>query len=121
MHLTVFLIFTFTAALRAQEPVTFPASDGGTVCAELYGKGGNAVVLAHGGRFDKESWRPQAKEIASKGFHVLALDFRGTGCSHGPGQEDFFSAPFYKDVLAAVRYLRAHGAKKVSVVGGSYG
>ena len=30
-------------------------------------------------------------------------------------------APFEKDVLAAVRYLKAHGAKTVSVVGGSFG
>ena len=97
------------------------ASDGATICGEIYGKGNLGVVLAHGGRFNKESWRPQAKELAAKRFRVLAIDFRGTGCSKGPGQEDFFSAPFYKDVLAAVRYLKSKGAKKVSVVGGSYG
>jgi pimeloyl-ACP methyl ester carboxylesterase len=31
------------------------------------------------------------------------------------------SAPLHLDVLAAVRYLRANGAKSVSVVGGSMG
>jgi hypothetical protein len=31
----------------------------------------------------------------------------------------FFKAPFEKDVLAAVRYLKAHGSKTVAVVGGS--
>jgi alpha-beta hydrolase superfamily lysophospholipase len=108
-------------AAPAQETVTFAADDGGQVCADLYGQGGNAVVLAHGGRFNKESWRDQAVLLASAGFRVLAIDFRGFGCSKGPGQQDFDSAPFEKDVLAAVRYLRAQGAKTVSVVGGSFG
>jgi len=105
----------------AQQTVTFPTPDGGQICANLYGKGDNAVALAHGGRFTKESWRPQALTLAAKGFLVLAIDFRGFGCSKGPGQQDFDTAPFEQDVLAAVRYLKAHGAKKVSVVGGSFG
>lgn len=105
----------------AQQTVTFATDDGGQICADLYGQGSNAVVLAHGGQFNKESWRNQASELASKGFRVLAIDFRGFGCSKGPGQQDFFSAPFEKDVLAAVRYLKATGAKRVSVVGGSFG
>jgi pimeloyl-ACP methyl ester carboxylesterase len=79
------------------------------------------VVLAHGGRFNKESWKPQAQQLAAAGFRVLAIDFRGYGASHGPGEKDFYHAPFQLDVLAAVRYLRAAGAKSVSVVGGSFG
>ena len=79
------------------------------------------VMLAHGGRFNKESWREQARALVSEGFRVLAIDFRGFGCSTGPGQADFDNAPFENDVLAAVRYLKAHGAKTVSVVGGSFG
>jgi pimeloyl-ACP methyl ester carboxylesterase len=86
----------------------------------LYGKGSRGVVLAHGGRFTKESWHDQAQELAAHGFHVLAFDFRGFGGSHGPGQADFDTAPFDKDVIAAVRYLKAQGAGTVSVVGGSF-
>jgi pimeloyl-ACP methyl ester carboxylesterase len=78
-------------------------------------------VLAHGGRFNKESWRPQANALVSQGFVALAIDFRGFGCSTGPGQSDFDNAPFDKDVLAALRYLKTHGAKTISVVGGSFG
>ena len=80
-----------------------------------------AVVLAHGGQFNKESWAKQAHVLASAGFEVLAIDFRGFGPSHGPGEQDFDHAPFHLDVLSAVRYLRANGAKRVSVVGGSFG
>ncbi len=109
----------------AQQTVSFATDDGGTVCADLYGQGngqaGRAVVLAHGGQFNKESWHDQALSLAAAGFRVLAIDFRGYGCSKGPGQTEFFKAPFEKDVLAAVRYLKARGAKTVSVVGGSFG
>src|ERR1700693_2629642 len=111
----------FTSLAVAQQTTSFPAEDGGQVCADLYGQGTRAVLLAHGGRFNKESWREQARALVSKGFRILAIDFRGFGCSTGPGQADFDKAPFENDVLAAVRYLKAHGAKTVSVVGGSFG
>ena len=105
----------------AQQSISFSAEDGGRVCAELYGVATRGVVLAHGGRFNKESWRAQANALVREGFAVLAIDFRGFGCSTGPGQADFDNAPFEKDVLAAVGYLKTHGAKTVSVVGGSFG
>ena len=79
------------------------------------------VVLAHGGRFTKESWQQQAQYLARAGFHVLAFDFRGFGQSHGPGESDLFTAPMRLDVLAAVRYLRKTGANAVAVMGGSFG
>ncbi len=118
---SVLLVLVLPTLTAAQHRITFPAEDGGRVCADLYGLGARAVVLAHGGRFSKESWRDQANALVSDGFRVLAIDFRGFGCSTGPGQDDFDHAPFEKDVLAAVRYLKAHRAKSVSVVGGSFG
>jgi len=104
-----------------QEHVSFPTQDGGTVYADLYGKGERCVVLAHGGRFNKESWAKQARILAGAGFRVLAIDFRGYGQSRGPGDSDPLSAPLHLDVLAAVLYLRNTGAKTVAVVGGSMG
>jgi pimeloyl-ACP methyl ester carboxylesterase len=115
------LAFALATLAVAQETISFPADDGGQVCADTYGQGRRAVVLAHGGRFTKESWREQARAMVAEGFQVLAIDFRGFGCSTGPGQADFDHAPFEKDVLAGVRYLKAHGAETVSVVGGSFG
>jgi pimeloyl-ACP methyl ester carboxylesterase len=112
------LVLTTAAAVQT---ISFPTEDGGRVCADLYGQGTHAVVLAHGGRFNKESWREQAQVLAAEGFRVLAIDFRGFGCSTGPGQANFDNAPFENDVIAAVHYLKAHGAKSVSVVGGSFG
>src|SRR6266487_5021529 len=113
------LVFAGLAA--AQQHVSFATQDGGLIYADLYGKGDRGVVLAHGGRFTKESWRPQAQQLARAGFYVLAFDFRGFGKSHGPGDSDMFTAPMHLDVLAAVRHLRKNGAKTVAVIGGSFG
>ena len=114
------LVLVLTTVAAAQT-ISFATEDGGRVCADLYGQGTHAVVLAHGGGFTKESWREQAQVLSAKGFRVLAIDFRGSGCSNGPGQANFDEAPFENDVIAAVHYLKAHGAKSVSVVGGSFG
>src|SRR5882757_5366911 len=104
----------------AQEHVSFPTEDGGVVYADIYGKGERGVVLAHGGRFNKESWERQALELTKAGFRVVTIDFRGYGQSHGPQSKSGFDGVEY-DVLAAVRYLHKTGAKSVSVVGASFG
>lgn len=91
------------------------------VYGDVYGGGSRGVLLAHGGQFNKESWKEQAQVLTEAGFLVLAIDFRGYGQSRGPGQSDPMSAPLYFDVLAGVHYLRSTGAKTVSVVGASLG
>ena len=101
--------------------ISLATEDGGLIYADVYGDGDRGVVLAHGGRFTKESWQPQAESLMRAGFRVLALDFRGFGKSHGPGDTDMYTAPMHLDVLAAVRYLRKNGAKTVAVMGGSFG
>ena len=92
-------------AAAAQKTVSFPTSDGGVIFADLYGTGEKGLVLAHGGQFNKESWSAQAPQFVAAGFRVLAIDFRGYGKSHGPGDKDPMGAPLDLDVLAAVRYL----------------
>jgi pimeloyl-ACP methyl ester carboxylesterase len=119
--IAVIIALLLAGASAAQKTVSFPAQDGGVIYADVYGNGDRAVVLAHGGRFNKQSWSEQARTLASAGFRVLAIDFRGYGKSRGPGDSDPLSAPLQLDVLAAVRYLRETGAQSVSVVGGSMG
>jgi len=79
------LLFALALAglASAQELVSFATEDGGVVFADLYGKGERGVVLAHGGRFNKESWAKQARALEAAGFRVLAIDFRGYGKSRG--------------------------------------
>ena len=105
----------------AQKTISFPTEDGGLVYANLYGSQDRAVLLVHGGPFTKESWAPQAPRLVAAGFEVLAIDLRGHGQSHGPGEADPSDAQLAFDVLAAVRYLHSHGARRVSIVGGSMG
>jgi pimeloyl-ACP methyl ester carboxylesterase len=119
--LTLLATLFFAHIAAAQKTVAFPTQDGGVIFADIYGAGDRAIVLAHGGRFNKESWAPQARTLQQAGFQVLAPDFRGYGKSHGPGDPDPLSAPLHLDVLAAVRYLHKNGAQTVSVIGGSMG
>jgi pimeloyl-ACP methyl ester carboxylesterase len=106
---------------RGPQHVSFPTLDGGVVHADVYGGGSRAVVLAHGGRFTKESWERQATALAEAGFRVLAFDFRGRGQSRGGPRSQGGDDGIQLDVLAAVRHLRDAGAQSVSVVGASFG
>lgn len=107
-----------TADSQAPSGVSFTTSDGGQIYAHLYGSGEQAVVLAHGKVFDKESWVPLAIPLAEAGLQVLAIDFRGYGRSQ-PGSK---GEALYLDVLAAISYLQAQeGVTRVSVVGASMG
>jgi pimeloyl-ACP methyl ester carboxylesterase len=81
------------------------------------------VVLLHGGRFDRTSWKPYAQLLARAGFRVVAIDFRAavesragrdTGCGYD-------AACLARDAHAAVRYLRGSGATSVAIVGASLG
>ena len=83
--LMVFGLMLLASAAAVQTSVSFPTEDGGVIYADLYGTGDQAVVLAHGARFNKESWSDQARILESHGFRVLAIDFRGYGKSRGPG------------------------------------
>jgi alpha-beta hydrolase superfamily lysophospholipase len=108
------------AVAHAQDLVMIQTSDGGAVAAHVYGSGTRGVVLAHGGRFTKESWAEQANALAARGFRVVAFDFRGRGQSKGPAGRSPEEGR-HLDVLAAVKYLRGTGASTVAVVGASMG
>ncbi len=84
------LIFGQQAA--ATETITIRTQDGANIAAQLYGSGPRGVVLAHGGRFTKEDWVPQADFLAAHGFRVLAFDFRGFGESPRHGRQWHSSA-----------------------------
>jgi pimeloyl-ACP methyl ester carboxylesterase len=89
--ITVILLLARLTA--AQEHVWFPTRDGALVHADLYGKGDQGVVLAHGGRFNKESWKKQAQALEQAGLHVLAIDYRVYGKSSGPGKYEKAPGP----------------------------
>lgn len=101
--------------------VSISTRDGALIVADLYGEGTHGVVLAHGGRFTKESWHEQIPDFVGAGFCVLAFDFRGHGQSSAPTTRSPEEDARSLDVLAGVAYLRHAGAATVSVVGASMG
>jgi len=103
------------------EEVTFSTRDGGLIHGNLSGKRSHAVVLVHGGRFNKESWADQTRVLTQAGMSVLAIDLRGYGKSQGGNQSNDEWEGYALDVLGAVRFLHEHGLERVSVVGGSMG
>src|SRR5258708_15380380 len=107
------------AVASAQHSVSFKTPDGYALHADQYGEGSRGVVLVHGRRLSRESWKKQAEALAERGFNVLAIDFRGYGQTI-PGTETT-DEKHYPDALSAVRYLRGLGAKSVAVVGASMG
>jgi dienelactone hydrolase len=117
------LLLSAAGCVAAQESISIDAPDGGAIAADLYGSGSRAVVLAHGGRFDKAGWRPQALGLAEAGFRVLAIDFRAAVEARAGRETECLYDPacLSRDVVAAVRYLRRAGAGSVAVVGASLG
>jgi pimeloyl-ACP methyl ester carboxylesterase len=110
-----------TKLFAEPEEVSFTTQDDGFVHADIYGSGSRGVVLAHGARFDKASWKNQAIQLAHAGYRVAAIDFRGYGQSHGGPNSQSPRDEMYLDVLAAADYLRSHGAETVAVIGASMG
>jgi DNA-binding PadR family transcriptional regulator/pimeloyl-ACP methyl ester carboxylesterase len=99
--------------------VTFRAADGVRLAGHVFGRGRVGVVLAHQSNGTVCQWAAYGERLAHLGYMPLALDFRG----HGESASASFEASLRPggDLAAAVRYLRAHGARKVFLLGASMG
>lgn len=75
------------------------------------------MVLGHGAVFNKESWHALAMSLKKEGLRVLAIDFRGYGKSVEGRRPD----ARHLDLLGGVDFLKANGAERVSLLGGSMG
>ena len=112
----------------AQQTVSIPIpKTQQQIQADLYGgatndTGKRGIVLAHGGPFDRASWRKQAEVLANSGFVVLAISFRGDRKNPDGSPGSFGSTPDNAtDVLAAIDYLHGRGIQRVAAIGGSMG
>ena len=116
----LWLCVLYPGPLTAQdnyETVTFKTSDGGSIEADLFkGTTDRAVVLAHGGVFNKESWHDQARRLQAEGITALSINFRGYGKSKASNERDK-----HLDVLGAIEYLKKHGYERIGILGGSMG
>jgi alpha-beta hydrolase superfamily lysophospholipase len=83
------------------------------------GSGPTGVVLAHESPGGLCGWLPAAPTFTAHGLRVLAFDFRGFPPSaSAPNRRADDFAP---DLQTAVDAMHADGAKKVFVVGASFG
>ncbi len=127
LRLLVFGIALCASSMCAQRHVSISVVDASSgksaqIQADLYGSGNRAVLLAHGGQFNKDSWREQAPILARAGFLVLAINYRGdtfnaNGMPSALGSDDDNAT----DVQAAAAYLKGIGAKSVAAIGASLG
>jgi dienelactone hydrolase len=99
---TVILTITLAlvaAAASAQTPVTLKAPDGIAIKGTYYsaGKPGPALMLLHQCNSDRSAWAGFAQQAVTRGYHVLAIDYRGFGESEG----ERFASPANRQALVA--------------------
>ena len=72
-------------------PVSLKSPDGTALKATYFspGRPGPGILLLHQCNRDRTSWTALATKATERGFHVLALDYRGYGESEGQRFEDF--------------------------------
>ena len=108
------------ACVNANE-LWFRAADGTRLVGHRFGGvrpgARTAVVLAHMSVGDLCQWAPYARRLARQGVFVFPFDLRGHGFSEGRQNHRRAAA----DLAAAVRAVRALGARKVVVMGASLG
>lgn len=97
--------------------VEFKSSDSPRLVGIELGTGSTGVVLAHQNSSDLCEWLPYGKELAAKGYRVLAFDFAGEGGSEFPEGTKQLDA----EVVAAVEFIRSRGVTDLVLMGASKG
>lgn len=122
-------------ALSPMSPLEVETRDGNTIYGFVTSspaapKPGPMVVLVHGGPHDiRDYWgfNPEAQLLASRGYHVLQVNYRGSsgyGVEYRKSGYGEWGRKIEDDVADAVRWAAQSGiadAKRVCVFGYSYG
>ncbi|MDF1582021.1 MAG: alpha/beta hydrolase [Methyloprofundus sp.] len=117
MGIFLFVVLMFSSLNLLAKELTFTTVDNASIQADFVLRGPEAVILAHGAAFDKDSWGDIQARLIDKDFTVLAINFRGYGQStlgNKPGA-------LYEDILAALQFLKEQGMTKISILGASMG
>jgi dipeptidyl aminopeptidase/acylaminoacyl peptidase len=124
------------AQMGAQDMVTYKARDGLSIPAWLtvpagkQRKGLPMVVLVHGGPFVRGGswgWDADSQFLASRGYAVLAPEFRGStgfGWAHFRAGWKQWGLAMQDDIADGVRWAIDQGIadpKRICIMGGSYG
>lgn len=96
----------------------FASADGLILAADTLGPpDGPEVLLAHGGGQTRHSWSGAARDLAARGWRVVALDLRGHGDSQWSPQGDYRLERFAEDLVCVANQLGG----KPALVGASLG
>jgi pimeloyl-ACP methyl ester carboxylesterase len=112
-----------SSARAGSRAVRFVAADGVELVGRLSGTGDVGVILAHGFSHGsaQEGWERFVPALVSRGYTVLTFNFRGfcdsKGCSDFPSE----LGKNWRDAMAAVRFMKTRGAKKIFLIGASMG
>jgi pimeloyl-ACP methyl ester carboxylesterase len=99
--------------------VRFTTADGVSLDGVEFGEGPVGAVFLHESPGDLCVWWPFAPALAKAGIHALLLDQRCFGESACPKRAKEIDPA--TDVEAAAKRLRKDGAKRIVLVGASYG
>lgn len=118
-HILIALIgvaLSFSSVAEAGR-VSVTTTDGVSISADHRGSGEHGVILVHSFHTDRTGWGDLSEVFDRQGASVISLDLRGHGSSRGEATP----VDMAKDVAAAAKYLRARGAKKITVIGAGLG
>jgi alpha-beta hydrolase superfamily lysophospholipase len=101
------------------QPTYVRTADGVDLYALDAGSGSTAVVLVHESPANLCGWLPYIPTLTTAGFRVLAFDLRGYGHSGVPPRVPYRA--YDRDLTAMVGRAHADGAKRVFLLGASYG
>jgi pimeloyl-ACP methyl ester carboxylesterase len=100
---------------------TFTGAAGNRLAADVFGDGGPAVLLLHGGGQTRHAWRKTAEELAQTGWTAYALDQRGHGDSDWIADRAYSFPDFAADAKAVARELYRRSKTRPAVIGASLG
>ena len=94
------------------------AGKGVTIVADAYGDPADVpVLMLHGGAQSRSAWRGAARQLATRGYHALAIDMRGHGDSDWASDGDYAFARYADDLVAIICEL----GRPAVLVGASHG
>jgi alpha-beta hydrolase superfamily lysophospholipase len=104
----------------AHENVQFKTTDNLTIKGWLFPANSNkSIILLHGWKANRFEPLPRVKFLHEAGYNVLVYDARACGESEG----DLISLGYYEaeDLVAAVKFLKEKGMKRIAADGISQG
>lgn len=108
-----------TAKTADPRVVVIPTTDGARLDGTLYGQGTTAVIFSAMGAHRQDTWAEMAQEVAKQGYLALTYNYRFWV---SPTSRDEGLYKYSRDDLrAAIAFARQQGAKKIALVGASWG